>query len=300
MQGFLATLLGIALLNALLAYSQYAALRAGVFSVATAGFAAIGAYAAAILVSQHAWPGWAAVGAGVVLAASVAALLAAPLARLRGVFQAIASLAFVQVVLSVTQNWSDLTGGAMGLNGIPRFAGLPAILLAAAAVVLLLHRLGHTRLGREWDLVREDETAAVALGVRVARVQFAALVLSGALGGLAGALEAGHNHSITPGEFGFAMLVNALAFVVLGGRVRVAGPLVGAAVLTLLPELFRAFADWRLLVTGLVLMGAIAFVPEGIVDTLADRLAARRLAQGGVDAAPLAAPAPAASAGRAT
>ena len=271
------SLLDLVLLNALLAFSQYVVLRAGVFSVATAGLAAIGAYTAANAVVAWGWPAPLGLLAATLLATLAAVLIALPLARLRGVFQAIATLAFVQLVLSVTQNAASLTGGALGMNGIPRWANTPILLGAVGAVLYVLWRLGRSWVGRAFDTIRQDETVAVSLGIDVSRTHLLAFGLSGALAGLGGGLDAYHGYSITPDAFGFRLLVACLTFVVLGGRVSPWGPLVGAAVLTALPEVARPFRDYALLVHGALLIVVITYLPDGIVDTIARRVRHGRL-----------------------
>lgn len=271
------SLLDLVLINALLAFSQYVVLRAGVFSIATAGLAAIGAYTAANAVVSWGWPAPLGLLAAMLLATAAALLIAVPLARLRGVFQAIATLAFVQLVLSVTQNATALTGGALGMNGIPRWATTPTLLAAVAAGLYGLWCLGRSWVGRAFDTIRQDETVAVSLGIDVSRMHLLAFGLSGALAGLGGGLDAYHGYSITPDAFGFRLLVACLTFVVLGGRVSPWGPLVGAAVLTILPEVARPFRDYALLVHGALLILAITYLPDGVADTIGRRLRDRRL-----------------------
>ncbi|NPC59064.1 branched-chain amino acid ABC transporter permease [Caenimonas soli] len=265
------------LVNALLAMSQYVVLRAGVFSLGSAGFAALGAYCTAILITAAGWPPAAAIAAGTALGTAASALLALPLARLRGVFQAVATLAFVQIVLSATQNWESLTHGALGINGIPHVANTPTLLAVVALVVVLLVSMGRFSLGRALDVIREDETVAVSLGISVPHYQRFAFILSGALAGLSGGLHATSSYAITPSDYGFGLLVAALAMVVLGGRTTVWGALVGAVVLVSLPELFRVFADYRNVVQGILLMVVIVYLPRGVADTLIATMRDRRL-----------------------
>jgi branched-chain amino acid transport system permease protein len=267
------------IINSILAYSQYIVLRAGVFSLATAGFASIGAYAAAISVMSMGLPAPVGVALGIIFATLVALLIGWPLARLRGVFQAIATLAFVQIVLSLAQNAAWLTRGALGINGIPKTVTTPVLIIVLVAVIYVLWSLGRSRLGRAFDAIRQDETVAVALGVAVFRTHLFAFAASGFLGGLGGALEAYHSYSVTPEEFGFHLLIACLTFVVLGGRVGVAGPLVGAVILTLLPEVARPFKDYRMFAEGALLILVIIYLPNGIVDTLRERRLGRHLAR---------------------
>lgn len=270
---------------AILAYSQYVVLRAGVFSIATAGFAAVGAYTAALLLVRAGWPAPLGILAAMAVSTALALGIALPLARLRGVFQAIATLALVQILLSAAQNATDLTNGALGINGIPKFSSTPILLAILAAVILALHNLGRSRFGRAFDAIRQDETVAVALGISVFRTHLLAFGLSGLLGGLGGALEAFHSYSITPEQFGFQLLVACLTFVILGGRVSIWGPLVGAAIMTLLPEVARPVQDFRLLVQGALLIAVTIYLPDGIVDTLIGRGRRSRSADAGPAAA---------------
>jgi branched-chain amino acid transport system permease protein len=135
-------------------------------------------------------------------------------------------------------------------------------------MLYLLACLGASRLGWAFDAIRQDETVAVALGVPVAQMHRLAFALSGAIAGLGGALDAFNTYSITPDQFGFRLVIASLAAVVLGGRVSVAGPLAGAAILTVLPELARPFKDFSLAVHGALLLLVITLLPDGIVDGL--------------------------------
>jgi branched-chain amino acid transport system permease protein len=154
------------------------------------------------------------------------------------------------------------------LNGIPRLVDTPALLLFLAVVVYVLSSLGRSRIGYAFDAIRQDETVAVTLGFSATAHHALAFALSGAIAGLTGGLMAYHNRSVVPEEFGFGMLVTVLSYVVLGGRRSVLGPLAGATILTLLPELARPLAENRLIVHGAVLMLVIIYLPHGIVDTL--------------------------------
>jgi branched-chain amino acid transport system permease protein len=267
------------LLHAGMAYSQYIVLRAGAFSVATPGLAAIGGYAAGILTARYGYNPFVAVGVGVVLATAVSLLLSWPLARLRGVYQAIASLAFVQIVLSLNLYAQDVTGGAMGLTGIPKLVNTLELLIAVAAVLYIIAAIDRTRSGRAFDAIRQDEAVAASLGVRVTFFQAVAFGISGSIAGLFGGLEALHSYAIEPNQFGFHLLITVLTYVVFGGRRTVLGPLVGTAILIALPELARPLADFRLLVYGVLMMVVIAYLPRGVYDTLIEQIQRRRMAR---------------------
>lgn len=274
-------ILDLYLLHLGFAFAQYLVLRAGVFSLATAALAAVGAYAAGILAVRLGLHPVLGILAAVVLGMVTALVLSWPLARLRGVYQAIATLAFVQIVLSLNIYAEGLTGGAMGLMNIPKVIGTFELLIAAAFVTWLVWALNTTRLGRTFDAIRENEAVAVSLGVSVVRYQALAFALSGAIAGLFGALEAFHSYALDPNMFGFPFLIAILSYVVFGGRKSVLGPLIGTAVLILLPEIARPLAENRILVYGLLLILVINFMPKGIADTALDAWRRRRLAKRG-------------------
>lgn len=269
-------LFNLCLIAALLGISQYIVLRAGLFSLATAGLAAFGAYTSGILVLTYGVHPLIAILMGGVMGMIVALILAVPLVRLRGVFQAIATLAFVQIVKSFAFYLEGLTGGATGLNGIPKTVDTLGLLVALVLVLFFVSRLSVSPTGRAFDTIRQDETAAVAFGINVSRQHGIAFAVSGFVAGIAGALSASHNYSVVPEEFGFGMLIAALSFVVLGGRVSIWGPVVGAFVLTLLPEIARPLAENRMIVFGALLIAVIIYLPNGVVDTLVSKWKRRR------------------------
>jgi branched-chain amino acid transport system permease protein len=279
-QFFLAynALFDIIILNCGLALSQYIVLRCGVFSLSTAGIASLGAYTAAII-SLKLGINSAVIGLSFALlvGAIVSGLLSIPLARLRGIFQAIATLAFVQIVQSLTLYSESLTGGAMGLQGIPRLVDTWFLLGFLSICCYLMYSIGQGSIGRAFDTIRQEETVAVALGMSVVKYHTLAFAISGAIAGLTGGLIAYRQYALTPEDFGFPMLVSVLVFVVLGGQISPAGPIVGAIIMTLLPEIARPLAKYRLLVHGALLMAVIIYLPNGIVDTLLQRLNMTRL-----------------------
>ena len=261
-------LIDLLLLNCGCAFGQYIVLRAGAFSIASAGLTSLGAYTAAILATRYGAGLGTALFCSTLVGIVVATLLSLPLARLRGVYQAIATLAFVQIVLTLALYAEELTGGALGLNAIPKLVGTPTLLVFVLVVFYLMAALDRTRLGQAFDAIRQDEIVAATLGVRVVSTQMVAFALSGAISGLFGGLIALHTYSIDPNQFGFPMLVSLLAMVVLGGRRSIYGPIVGATILTLLPEIARPLSDNRTLIHGILLILIIVFLPKGVIDSL--------------------------------
>lgn len=255
------------LLHSGYALSQYVVLRAGVFSIASAGFAAVGAYGAAILTMRFGLPPLLSVMIASATGCLLGLALALPLARLRGVYQAIATLAFVQIVLSLNLFLDGVTGGASGLNGVPKTVGFWTLLIALALVVYVVTSLNGSRAGRAANIVRENEAVAATLGVSVVLHQSVAFGLSGAIAGLFGGLDAFHGYALDPNQFGFSLVVAILSYVVLGGRRTVAGPIAGAVLLGLLPEISRPLSEYRMLIYGALLIVVIAYLPRGAVDT---------------------------------
>jgi len=272
-------LLDLILLGTGYAFSQYIVLRAGTFSVATAGFASIGAYSAGILSMQHGLPVPLAVAVGTIAGTASGLLLSVPLARLRGVYQAIASLAFVQIIVSLALYADWITGGPLGLNNIPRSVDTWGLLVAVVVVGYFLLAIDRSGVGRVFEAMRQDVAVAASLGVNPTSYHTLAFALSGAIAGLFGALDAFHNYQLTPDQFGFSFLVAVLSYVVLGGRRTIVGPIVGACVLILLPEVSRPLADNRTAIFGILLILCVAYLPLGVADTLIMRFRRRHLSR---------------------
>lgn len=275
-------------INALLALSVYATLSCGQLALSSAGFMAIGAYAAAILTVRAQWPFAAVLAAGMALPALVAVPLGLPVLRLKGVFLAIATIGFGEVVRLGFVNW-DYVNGAQGIVAIPQLAAVWLIYLSLALAIYVFWRLRGSKWGFALEAIREDEPAARTMGIATARYKLAMLVLGASLAGLAGGLEGHFTFMVAPNGFTFGRVVEMLVFAVVGGTGTYWGPVVGATFLTLLPEVLREVAPLvgiqpgplRLMVNGLVLLAVILFLPNGIVsfpERLRERRAVRRAA----------------------
>jgi len=260
--GNLVLLLGT---NSLLALSIWLTLNCGMLAVANAAFMGIGAYTSALLTMNYGVPFPVALAGGIALPAFVAVIIGLPLIRLSGVYLAMATLAFGEVVRVAVLNTESLTGGAMGLNSIPQNTQWWHVLLALAVVLLVLWRVRGSKIGRAFDAIRGDETAASLMGIDVRARKLQALVAGAAIAGLAGALNAHLTFFISPGEFGFDKGVEILTMAILGGIGGLPGPM-GAVILTLLPEALRGLADYRLMVNGVILVLIVLFLPQGIWD----------------------------------
>jgi branched-chain amino acid transport system permease protein len=252
--------------NSLLALSIYLTLACGMLSIANAAFMGIGAYTSAILTMNYGTPFPLALLAGMAAPALMAFVIGKPTLRLSGVYLAMATLAFGEVVRITLLNAESWTGGALGLNGIPQSTQWWHVALALTLTLLLLWRLRRSKIGRAFESIKEDETAAGLMGINVASYKMMAFVLGGAIAGLAGALNAHLTFFISPGEFGFDRAVDILTMTILGGINSLSGPVVGAVILTVLPEMLRGFKDFRLVVNGFILVLIVLFLPKGIWD----------------------------------
>lgn len=250
-------------INALLALSLSVSLQAGQLALCQAGLAGIAAYVSAIASMQYHWPLPASILLAVFAAAAVAALLAYPVRKLRGIFLAIATIGFGEIVRVIVNNVS-ITGGAEGLSGIPNDVNTPIIYGCLLIVALALYALSRTKFDLAVKLTREDDAAARGVGVDVGSVRFLSLVIGGAIAGLAGALYAHAFYFLSPGDFGFARMEQILVWCVIGGVTSPLGAVAGAAFLSILPETIRALADFREITNGIILLVVILFAPDGL------------------------------------
>ena len=254
-------------INAILALSIYASLAAGQLSLAQAAFMGIGAYTATLLtLKQHA-PFPLAIAAGALIPALIAIPLGLPVLRLSGVFLAIATIGFGEVARVIILNL-PITGGALGIPGIPPKTRLWHILLVLAVALFIFWRLRGSRAGYALEAMRQDEPAARALGIDVTRYKLWTFIAGAVLAGLAGGLAAHATFFIGPNEYGFERAVSILVYAIVGGTTVFWGPVAGATLLTLLPEVLRGLGVTagavRLFVNGLILLLVILFAPNGI------------------------------------
>ena len=254
--------------NVLLALSIYLTLACGLLTVANAAFMGIGAYTAGLLTVHAHMPFFFALLCGSLLPASIALLIGRPTLQLSGVYLAMATLAFGEVVRILILNAEDTTGGALGLNGIPQLTGWFEVALAVFLALYVLLALARSRIGRTMKAICQDETATELMGLDVRAYKLFVFVLGGALAGLAGALNAHFTFFISPNEYGFERAVEILAMGVLGGTGSPWGAVIGGVLITLLPELLRGLGHYRPLINGEVLILIILYSPRGIWDLL--------------------------------
>lgn len=262
------TLVQATLMSMVLAASLQVALRAGVFSLASVGYWGVGAYAAGILARDAGTGPVVAIVAALAICGLTAYPLARLLVRLRGLYMAMATVAFDLVVIVIALNLKSLTGGPLGLPGVPVLLSTWQLTLIVAAVALLLSQLERGAVGRWISVASHDEELAAGLGIDVRRLHARVFVLSAVLGGLAGSLNALLFNNVSTDQFGFGLIVLALTMAVVGGMGSWVGSYVGAVVVLWLPEVLRFLSTWRNLVFGVLLIIVISRMPEGLLGSL--------------------------------
>lgn len=270
--------------QSLLAISLYYPLTAGQLSLASAGFYALGGYIAAIMGTNADFAvlrdsiGWAIYPLEWLIAAVASAILAVivgiPALRLRGIYLALATIAFVEVLRVISLNL-EITGGAIGIFAIPqifenRFTYMwifgPLLLL----MLLFSYRLGKSRVGRAFSAIREDELAAGSMGINTTHFKVLSFAIGAVLAGVVGAMSAPFINTWNARQGTFDVSIAILAYVLVGGSRSIYGPVLGAVLLSALPEVLRPLQDSRLIINGLVLVIVSVYLPRGIAGAISD------------------------------
>ncbi len=279
---------------------------AGLLDLGYVAFYAVGAYSYALLTEYFGLSFWVCLPIAGGLAATFGFLLGFPVLRLRGDYLAIVTLGFGEIIRLVLNNWDSLTGGPDGIGNIPKptlfglefsrrakeegnipfheYFGIDysgsykVIFLYLLALILVLftlfviNRLIRMPVGRAWEALREDEIAARSLGLNPTFIKLSAFTLGASFGGLAGAFFATRQGFINPESFTFIESAIVLAIVVLGGMGSQVGVILAAVALTVLPELARQFAEYRMLIFGLVMVLMMIWRPQGLLPSSRPRL----------------------------
>ena len=272
-------------LNLLLGYT-------GQLSLGHAAFFGIGAYATGLVTVKLEWSPWIGLLAAVVLPGAAGYVIGRLALNLRGAYFVLLTISFAGCVSLVSVNWMDLTNGPLGLPGVPpleiALPGLPALSLrtkaafyyvvVAAVALSYLVCLGliRSRVGRALVALRENETLAASVGIDGTHYLVLAAVVSAAMAGFGGGLYAHYTRFVSPEVFLFTYTVTMVIMVVAGGKGTLAGPIVGAVLFTVLPEALRAATSWQwqMLLYGVLLVGVLFFMPEGIVPAARRRWSA--------------------------
>lgn len=251
---------------------------AGLLDLGYIAFYALGAYLYAWLASPHFGlhlPFWAVLPLGAALAGMFGVLLGAPTLRLRGDYLAIVTLGFGEIIRIFINNLDEVTNGPKGIANIDRINlfgfkfSTPMryfylVLFFVVLFVLVIRRLGDSRVGRAWAAIREDEDAAKAMGLNTHSLKLRAFATGAAFAGVAGCLFAGFQTFVSPESFTFGESVIIFCMITLGGMGSIPGAILGSIVLVVLPELLRPVADYRMLFYGLLLILVMTMRPQGL------------------------------------
>ena len=254
---------------------------AGQISLGHAAFYGIGAYTTAILTVHLNWSPWLALPAAVLLTALVAFLVALPMLKLSGYYLGMGTLGFGMIIYILIRQWTTVTGGDSGLVGIPFLAMGPYSLASGKTYFylvwgvvlvsfLICERLVDSRVGRALRAIHDGEQVAAAMGIDTSRLKTGVFVLSAIFAALAGFLYAHLVSFISPNSFDFLVSIRLVTMVVVGGMASIWGSLLGASLLTILPEWLHVFSEFEMIVYGLILMTIMIFLPQGLTRGLLD------------------------------
>jgi len=264
-------------MNLLLGYT-------GQLSLGHAGFFGIGAYASALLTYRLEWPFLLGLLAAISLPGAAGWAIGRLALKLRGAYFVLVTISFAGVVHLVSVNWIDLTNGPLGLPGIPpaEIAGFTfrtktavyyLVLTVALASWMVCFRVVDSRVGRALLALRENEVLGESVGIDPTHYLVVATVISAAMAGAAGSLYVHYTRLVSPEVFLFTYTVTMVIMVVAGGKGTLAGPVVGAVIFTVLPEVLRAVTSWQwqMLLYGVILILTLFFLPDGIAPALSRR-----------------------------
>lgn len=254
---------------------------AGQISLGHAAFYGLGAYVTGVLTVHWNWNPWLVLPIALGGTALVAFLVALPMLKLSGFYLGMGTLGFGMIAYVLFREWVNLTGGDSGLVGIPSLslgtlvlsAGSGYFFLVWGAVFLcflICQRIVDSRVGRALRAVHDSEQAAAAMGIDTSRLKIQIFVLSAVFSALAGFLYAHLVSFISPNTFDFLVSVRMVTMVVIGGMASIWGALLGASLLTILPEWLHVFTDYEMVVYGLILMVVMIFLPQGLTRGILD------------------------------
>jgi branched-chain amino acid transport system permease protein len=255
---------------------------AGLLDLGYVAFYAVGAYTYGLLNHHFGLGFWTVLPVGAFLGTVFGIILGFPVLRLRGDYLAIVTLGFGEIIRLILENWNQFSFGPSGIANIsrPSFFGIQLsfqdaaiyiyflMIVLALFTVFVVNRLQHSRIGRAWVALREDEIACQAMGIDKTKTKLSAFALGATWAGMMGVVFAAKTTFINPASFTFLESAIILSIVVLGGMGSIAGVIIGAFVLILLPEYLRAFSEYRMLIFGAILVMTMVFRPQGFISSV--------------------------------
>jgi branched-chain amino acid transport system permease protein len=263
--GYIESVLVFNGINIIMALSLYLPFSAGQISLAQAGFMAIGAYTSSILTLYFGFPFYIALLLGGLLSAMTGVLVGFPAIRIKGIYLLLLTFAFGEMVRVFFLNFEP-TGGASGMGGMELKTNLVNVYTIVAILIFFFHRLSKSRMGRAFESMREDEIAAEVTGINIVKAKLISFGVGAFIAGIGGGLYAHYAMYIDSPKFGFLLAVEFFVFAVFGGVEIFWGPIVGATLLTLIPEMVRFLSEWRMIFYGLVIVVLMIVRPQGLID----------------------------------
>jgi branched-chain amino acid transport system permease protein len=257
-------LLTLVSINAIGALGYYFTFSSGQFSMGHGALFMVGGYTTGSITTSLGLPGLSSVPLAFLIAAALGWFVAFALRRIRGLYFAVATLAFGNVAVEAIKHVEPL-GGAYGLGGIEPFTTLPVALALLALTIFAVWRFDRSPMYVVHAGARIDQDAAAVLGIDVGRTRSFAFAIGGGITAVAGALYAGTTTVVSPQTGGFEMSLSFLLMVIIGGAQSWRGPILGAVIWTALPELLRATAEWRMVAFGVAAILIMIWRPEGII-----------------------------------
>jgi branched-chain amino acid transport system permease protein len=264
-------------LNLLIGYT-------GLLNLGQAGFIGIGAYTSALLVLNYGVPFWIALFIAGVVAALVGLLIGLTSLRTKGMVFAIITLMFGIIVYIIFQSWHDVTGGFLGLQNIPKpsipfieidFSSVQVmyffIMFMLGVITLFFYKLSNSRIGKIFISIREDENLSTMSGVDIRKYKVLSFVIGCFFAGVAGSLFAHYLGAISPDPFKFMISIELVIYVLFGGAGTILGPIIGTFSIRILFEIFHAFAYYRMIAMGVLIVLICRFMPEGVYPFLKEK-----------------------------
>lgn len=241
----------------------------GQFSLGHAGFMSIGAYVGALVnMEMNSTPGFLiGIVAGAIAAMIVGILIGIPTLRLKGDYLAIATLGMAEIIRVMFLNMDDITNGAAGLFGIPRYTNWTWLFIFTALTIIIINNFIKSSQGRACISIREDEIAAESMGINTTKYKVMAFAMGASFAGIAGALYSSYFYFINPTMFGFQKSIDILVIVVFGGLGSITGSVIAAIVLAVITTVLQSYSELRMIIYALLLISIMLFRPQGLLGT---------------------------------
>jgi len=269
-------------MNIILATTLRLILISGQLSLAHGGVMCVGAYTSALLVIKLGISTWLAIFLAGLATLILAFLVGFPFVRLKGIYFAIITIFLGEMIILIGEQWKKLTGGSLGILNIPRLDPLITpggvtlnfdskihfyylILILSISIFSILYSIEHSRIGLTWKGIRQADFLAESIGINTTKYKVYVFAISCFFVGIIGGFYSHYMTVVSPRTFGFLFTIYPLVYMVAGGMEKFSGPILGATILTILPEIFRPLKEFQPFIFSVILMLIIFFLPEGLI-----------------------------------